>query len=91
MKYVFIPSKKEEHVVVFRGDSDHEHIFDKSSKANEFFLKQEVKSWLVKNDIKIFVTYTCNVTDGSIPEFTIKFQNKADAEQFVEYWDQKHN
>lgn len=62
--------------------SDYPDMFESSAENDSYFLTQEVKSWLVKNDIKVFVKY---VADGDSPvKFNIRFQTAQDASDFMD-------
>lgn len=85
MKYVYVPPTKEKHLVTF-WEHEHPNIFEAGPGWDQYFLTQDVKSWLVKNDIKVFVTYDCGDMGGGIPEFTLEFLSQEDAQQFIEAW-----
>lgn len=56
-------------------------LFERSFSDNSYFLTQDVKSWLVKNDIKVFVTHTL---EDQYTKFSIKFQSPTDAKEFMD-------
>lgn len=85
MNYVYVPPTKEKHLVTF-WEHEHPNIFEAGPGWDQYFLTQDVKSWLVKNDIKVFVTYDCGDMGGGIPEFTLEFLSQEDAQQFIEAW-----
>ena len=85
MKYTYTPAKRERHTVTFWQD-ENPHIFEAGSAEDQYFLSQDVKSWLVKNGIKVFVSYNCGDMGGGTPEFTIEFLSEQEARQFVEEW-----
>lgn len=61
--------------------SDYPNIFERSFEEDTYFFSQEVKSWLVKNDIKVFVRYK---TDGDNTRFFLKFQSVQDVSAFMD-------
>lgn len=85
MKYIKQPATTEKHYVTFWGN-DYPKVFEEGSHQDQYFLSQAVKSWLVVNDIKIFVTYNCGDMGGGVPEFTLEFLSESDAMQFIEAW-----
>lgn len=60
---------------------DYPDMFESSFDTNSYFLTQEVKSWLVKNNIKVFVRYETQPYDV---KFSIKFESADDASQFMD-------
>lgn len=88
MRYEYIPSTQEDHVVRFFGDLEHHHLFEPGGESGQYFLSQTVKSWLVANDMKVFVKYDRHEDKHRLPEFRISFQSRQDAEFFVETWSQ---
>lgn len=85
MKYGYTPATKERHTVSF-WEHENPNVFEEGSVVDQYFLKQEIKSWLVKTGIKVFVTYDCGDMGGGIPEFTLEFENEQDAHQFIQQW-----
>lgn len=59
-------------------------IFERSFQEDTYFLSQDVKSWLVKNDIKVFVQFEVEKTLASDVKFCIKFQSASDAGEFMD-------
>lgn len=66
-------------VITFRY-SEYPDIVEPSVEDGKYFLTQDVKSWLVKNNIKVFVKYDSTATDV---EFFIKFEDPSDALMFI--------
>lgn len=62
--------------------ADYPDMFESSIENDSYFLTQEVKSWLVKNDIKVFVKYVSE-SDNSV-KFIIRFQSPQDASEFMD-------
>ena len=87
MNYV-CESAVEKHSVTFWG-SDYPNMFEEGANEDQYFLTQNVKSWLTKNDIKVFVSYNCGDMGGGVPEFKLDFTNKQDAQMFVDTWSTK--
>ena len=89
MNYIHILPTEEQHLVTFWGSSKYANVFEAGAEQDQYFLSQEVKSWLVKNDMKVFVTYGCGDMGGGIPEFSIQFLTAADAALFIDTWSKK--
>ncbi len=89
MQYIHTPAREASYTVSFWGGTKNKHLFEPGANEDEYFLSQDVKSWLVKNDIKVFVTYGCGDWGGGVPEFSIEFQSESDAKLFIEHWNTK--
>lgn len=89
MQYHYEPPVEASYTVNFWGNQKHKHLFEPGAHQDEYFLSQDVKSWLVQNDIKVFVTYGCGDMGGGIPEFNIEFQSESDAKLFMDRWNNK--
>jgi hypothetical protein len=63
------------------AQSDYPDMFESSIENDSYFLTQEVKSWLAKNDIKVFVKY---FTDDTSVKFAVRFQTPQDASEFMD-------
>ena len=85
MKYIYKPATTEKHFVTF-WRYEYPKIFETGAEEDQYFLAQDVKSWLVKNDIKVFVTYDCGDMGGGEPIFNIEFLTESDARLFVDKW-----
>lgn len=60
---------------------EYPNMFERSFSDNSYFLTQDVKSWLVKNNIKVFVNH---VAEDQYTKFSIKFQSAQDAGDFID-------
>ncbi len=72
------------HQIIFRH-KDHPHLVEPSPQPNEWNLTQDVKSWLVTNNIKVFMKYT----HEDSPTFTVDFSSQDDANFFMANWGKK--
>lgn len=82
MEYHHVSPTGDKSVVHFYH-SHYPKVFEKSFGDDQFFLTEEVKSWLVQNDIKVFVKYEENEV-GTL--FKVQFQTTQDAADFMTRW-----
>lgn len=86
MKYRYVKPRREKHYVTF-DQWTHKNLVEPGANYGEWTLTQELKSWLVKENIKVFVEYDSGDWGEGPPTVTVEFLNGADAKLFVETWD----
>lgn len=88
MNYRYIEPTKARYLVSF-DQFDRKDLVEPGPHYGEWNLKQDVKSWLATNNIKVFVEYDCGDWGEGPPIVTMEFLSESDAKYFIETWSKK--